>query len=137
LKQYLLSTKLHYQDEQIGDLYKDDAAVLAGAGSDTQSLFTNVMLLVRSNTLDCEALENLLDTYDHQAFDIDTRDKYGNALILLACQQGGVSKNDESPGFFVNGSSTLIQSAGLLSGESLLCFSQSRFACPSSLITSS
>jgi ankyrin repeat protein len=92
LKQYLLSTKLHYGDEQIGDLLNDDAVVLAGGSSDTQSLFTDAMLLVRSSTIDYEAIENLLDTYDHRAFDINTRDKYGNTLLLLACQQGGVSK---------------------------------------------
>jgi len=44
------------------------------------------------NPIDYEALESLLDTYDDRAFDINNRDKYGNTLLLLACQQGGISK---------------------------------------------
>lgn len=67
-------------------------AVTTSTRSDMESLFTNAMLLVRSSPIDYEALENLLDTFDDRAFDINHRDKYGNTLLLLACQQGGISK---------------------------------------------
>jgi ankyrin repeat protein len=70
----------------------DGALTAVSTIGDMQSLFADAMLSVRSSPIDYEALENLLDTYDDRAFDINNRDKYGNTLLLLACQQGGISK---------------------------------------------
>jgi ankyrin repeat protein len=70
----------------------DGALTTVSTRSDMQSLFADAMLSVRSSPIDYEALESLLDTYDDRAFDINNRDKYGNTLLLLACQQGGISK---------------------------------------------
>lgn len=91
LNQFLAETEA-YERRSRG---QNASACDVGTSKDKDFFFSfdGAMQQVKSSSPDYEALEQILDTKeDHRAFDINTRDKFGNTLLLLACQQGTSNK---------------------------------------------